>query len=151
MNDSKRAEAVSLDVLSVFDNALTIFWKWFWNGFAMHFGSVEKHCQHFKTQWKCSSTHFQCIGNPLQRKNASMLFSLSLLFPNRVTFVFSKGGHLWMTIYKLRIVQNTIQDAIRFVKSVGQNCFPAKTDIKNAFRIFPLPPGYFLERLPLLR
>ena len=34
----------------------------------------------------------------------------------------------------------TIQDAIRFVKSVGKNCFLAKTDIKNAFRIIPIHP-----------
>jgi len=32
----------------------------------------------------------------------------------------------------------TIQDAIRFVKSVGQNCSPAKTGIKNTFRIIPI-------------
>ena len=34
----------------------------------------------------------------------------------------------------------TIQDAISFVKSVGPNCFLAKTDIKNAFRIIPVHP-----------
>ena len=51
----------------------------------MHFASVETHSQCFKTHWKCSSTHLQCVENALQRKNASTLFSLSLLFPNRVT------------------------------------------------------------------
>ena len=34
----------------------------------------------------------------------------------------------------------TIQDAIRFVKSIGKNCFLAKTDIKNLFRIIPIHP-----------
>ena len=53
----------------------------------MHFASVETHSQCFKTHWKCSSTHLQCVENALQRKNASTLFSLSLLFPNRVTYV----------------------------------------------------------------
>ena len=52
----------------------------------MHFASVETHSQCFKTHWKCSSTHLQCVENALQRKNASTLFSLSLLFPNRVTY-----------------------------------------------------------------
>ena len=42
---------------------------------------IETHGQGFKTHWKCSSTQFQCIENALQRKNASTLFSLSLLFP----------------------------------------------------------------------
>ena len=53
----------------------------------MHFASVETHSQCFKTHSKCSSTHLQCVENALQRKNASTLFSLSLLFPNRVTYV----------------------------------------------------------------
>ena len=44
----------------------------------MHLGSVEKHCKRFKMQWKCSS---------MQWKNATTLFSLSLLFPKRVTFL----------------------------------------------------------------
>ena len=35
---------------------------------------------------------------------------------------------------------STIQDAIRFVKSVGENCFLNKTVIKNAFRIIPFHP-----------
>ena len=56
----------------------------------MHFASVETHSQCFKTHWKCSSTHLQCVENALQRKNASTLFSLSLLFPNRVTIVLSQ-------------------------------------------------------------
>lgn len=30
----------------------------------------------------------------------------------------------------------TVEDAIGLIKSVGQNCFLAKTDIKNAFRLF---------------
>jgi len=37
-------------------------------------------------QWKCSSTHVQRVENALQWKSASTLFSLSLLFPNRVTY-----------------------------------------------------------------
>ena len=60
--------------------------KWF----ATHFGSIEKHCQCFKTQWKCFSMHFQRVENALQRKNATTLFSLSPLFPNRVTFMQSR-------------------------------------------------------------
>ena len=36
-------------------------------------------------QRKCSSMHFQRLENALQRKNATTLFSLSLVFPNRVT------------------------------------------------------------------
>ena len=32
------------------------------------------------------SRHFQCVENALQRKNASTPFSLSLVFPNRVTY-----------------------------------------------------------------
>ena len=51
----------------------------------MHFGSVEKHGKHFKMQWKCSLTHFQRVENALQWKNATTLFSLNLLFPQRVT------------------------------------------------------------------
>ena len=74
-------------MISLALDALTMFWKLFWNGFATHFGSIKKHCQRFKTQWKCSSTHFQCVENALQRKNASTLFSLSLLFSKRVTFL----------------------------------------------------------------
>ena len=95
-NDSKRPATVSLNTLSVFDNALTMFWKWiwkwiwkwFWNGFATHFGSIEKHCQCFKTHWKCSSIHFQCVENALQQRSASTLI---FLFPNRVTF-----GMFWL-------------------------------------------------------
>lgn len=34
----------------------------------------------------------------------------------------------------------TVQDAIRFIQTVGPGCFLAKTDIKNAFRIIPLRP-----------
>ena len=29
--------------------------KWF----STNLGSIDKHCQRFRTQWKCSSTHFQ--------------------------------------------------------------------------------------------
>ena len=90
MNYSKRP-AVSLNALPMFENALTMFCNDLENGFATHFGSVEKHCQRFKMQWKCSSTHFQRVENALQRKNASTLFSLSLLFPNRVTYVFQES------------------------------------------------------------
>lgn len=35
---------------------------------------------------------------------------------------------------------STIQDAISYIKAVGQHCFLAKTDIKNAFRIIPVHP-----------
>ena len=34
----------------------------------------------------------------------------------------------------------TVEDAIRFIKTVGSGCFLAKTDIKNAFRIIPIRP-----------
>ena len=34
----------------------------------------------------------------------------------------------------------TVEDAIRFIKTVGPGCFLAKTDIKNAFRIIPIRP-----------
>ena len=71
-------------VVNVWKRIDNVF-KWFANGLATHFSSVEERCQCFKTQWKCSSTLFQCVENALQRKNASTLFSLSLLFPNRVT------------------------------------------------------------------
>ena len=32
----------------------------------------------------------------------------------------------------------TAEDAIGLIKSVGQNCFLAKTDVKNAFRLIPI-------------
>ena len=38
----------------------------------------------------------------------------------------------------------TIQDAITIVKSVGKDCFLAKTDFKNAFRIIPVHPDDYL-------
>ena len=41
---------------------------------------------------------------------------------------------------------STIQDAIRFVKSFGENCFLANTDIKNAFRVIPVQ----LDDYPML-
>ena len=34
----------------------------------------------------------------------------------------------------------TVEDAIRAIKAVGSNCYLAKTDIKNAFRIIPIRP-----------
>ena len=34
----------------------------------------------------------------------------------------------------------TVEDAIRLIKSVDQNCFLAKTDVKNAFRLIPISP-----------
>ena len=34
----------------------------------------------------------------------------------------------------------TVEDAIRLIKSVGQNCFLAKTDVKNAFPLIPIRP-----------
>jgi len=34
----------------------------------------------------------------------------------------------------------TVEDAIRFTKTVGSGCFLAKTDINNAFRIIPIHP-----------
>lgn len=34
----------------------------------------------------------------------------------------------------------TIDDEISFIRSVGRNCFLAKTDIKHAFRIIPIHP-----------
>ena len=34
----------------------------------------------------------------------------------------------------------TVDDAICTIKTVGQGCFLAKTDIKNAFRIIPIRP-----------
>lgn len=37
----------------------------------------------------------------------------------------------------------TIDDAIRLVKSLGNGCFLAKTDIKSAFRIIPIAPRDF--------
>ena len=72
-----------VNVWKCIDNVL----KWFWNGIATHFGSIEKHCQRFKTQWKCSSTYFQRVENALQLKNGTTLFSLSLLFLKRVTII----------------------------------------------------------------
>lgn len=41
---------------------------------------------------------------------------------------------------------STIQEAIRYVTSVGRNCYLAKTDIKNAFRIIPVHP----DKYPIL-
>ena len=35
----------------------------------------------------------------------------------------------------------TVEDAIGLIKSVGQNCFLAKTDVKNAFRLIPIRPA----------
>ena len=35
----------------------------------------------------------------------------------------------------------TVEDAIGLIKSVGQNCFLAKTDVKNAFRLIPNHPA----------
>ena len=35
----------------------------------------------------------------------------------------------------------TVEDAIGLIKSVGQNCFLAKTDVKNAFRLIPNRPA----------
>ena len=35
----------------------------------------------------------------------------------------------------------TVEDAIGLIKSVGQNCFLAKTDVKNAFRLIPICPS----------
>ena len=36
---------------------------------------------------------------------------------------------------------STIKDAINFLKLTGRNCYLAKTDIKNAFRIIPVHPS----------
>ena len=33
-----------------------------------------------------------------------------------------------------------VENAIGLIKSVGQNCFLAKTDVKNAFRSIPICP-----------
>ena len=33
-----------------------------------------------------------------------------------------------------------VDDAIALIKSLGQGCFLAKTDIKSAFRIIPIRP-----------
>ena len=107
MNDSKQPAAVLLNTLNAFfPNALTTFWKCFLNGFATHFASVETH-------WKCSSTHLQCVENALQRKNASTLFSLSLLFPNRVTYVWFLFWLSYFVVFRcllnlnMRIVEAT--------------------------------------------
>ena len=34
----------------------------------------------------------------------------------------------------------TVENAIGLIKSVGPNCFLAKTDVKNAFRLIPIRP-----------
>ena len=34
----------------------------------------------------------------------------------------------------------TVENAIGLIKSVGPNCFLAKTDVKNAFRLVPIRP-----------
>ena len=34
----------------------------------------------------------------------------------------------------------TVENAIGLIKSVSPNCFLAKTDVKNAFRLVPIRP-----------
>ena len=94
----------------------------------MHFASVETHSQCFKTHWKCSSTHLQCVENALQRKNASTLFSLSLLFPNRVTIIQTARDWVrhWYTfdpsvirsakLYKTRVWESLFELAYSFTR-----------------------------------
>ena len=35
----------------------------------------------------------------------------------------------------------TVEEAIGLIKSVGQNCFLVRTDVKNAFRLIPIRPA----------
>ena len=81
MNDSK-PPAISLNALSMFENALTTFG----NDFAMDLQRISVPLKNIANVSKCSSMHFQRVENALQRKNATTLFSLSLLFPKRVTY-----------------------------------------------------------------
>ena len=55
---------------------------------------------------------------------------------------FPKGSSLndGISPKNTRVSYATVEDAIRFIKSVGSVCFLAKTDIKNAFRIMPINP-----------
>ena len=55
---------------------------------------------------------------------------------------FSKGSSLndGISPENTRVSYATVEDAIRFIKSVGSGCFLAKTDLKNAFRIIPFNP-----------
>ena len=47
--------------------------------------SVGEHCQRFQMHWECSPMHFN-VFKCVVIKNGSTQFSLSPLFPNRVTF-----------------------------------------------------------------
>ena len=83
MNDSKRP-AVSLNVLSMFGNALTMFW----NDFEMDLQCILVPLRQIANVSKCNGNVLQHIFNALKmRCNATTLFSLSLLFPKRVTFL----------------------------------------------------------------
>lgn len=62
---------------------------------------------------------------------------------------FPKGSSLndGIPLNPTRVSYAIVEDAIRFIKSVGSGCFLAKTDIKNAFRIIPINP----QDIPSLR
>ena len=83
MNDSKWP-AVSLSVLSMFENALTMFW----NDFEMDLQRISVLLRKIANVSKCNGNVLQCIFNTLKMQcNTTTLFSLSLLFPKRVTFL----------------------------------------------------------------
>ena len=46
-----------------------------------------------------------------------------------------------ITVDYTSVAYATVEDAIGLIKSVGQNCFLAKTDVKNAFRLIPIRPA----------
>ena len=85
MNDSK-LPAVSLNALSMFENALTMFG----NDFEMDLQRISVPLKNIANVSKRNGNALQRIftrvENALQRKNATTLFSLSLLFPKRVTY-----------------------------------------------------------------
>ena len=85
MYDSK-PPAVSLNALSMFENALTMFGNDFEMDLQRTLVPLKNIANVSKRNGNALQRIFTRVENALQRKNATTLFSLSLLFPKRVTY-----------------------------------------------------------------
>ena len=97
VNADSKCLAVSLNALSMFENALTTFQ----NDFEMVFNDFRFHWQTLPTFHNAMEMFFNAfstIDNALKWKNGTTLFSLSLVFPNRVTYCDRLS---WYTCFKI--------------------------------------------------
>ena len=67
--------------LKTFSECFEMILKRYWT----FLSSIGEHCQRFQMHWECSPMHFN-VSNWVSIKKGSTLFSLSSLFPNRVTY-----------------------------------------------------------------